>query len=134
MEYLILNKKGRFLIFRIPFAFTKAPPQQCQVQHAVMIIKVAFTPYSGIKRSVFCVERLCCDAITHLLHTAMSHLDTRKGNYVEMLFVDYSSAFNTIIPFKLTIKRSWDCQWISSFLARSPQAVQVGRQVSHALS
>ncbi len=43
------------------------------------------------------------DAITHLLHTALDHLDKRRGNYVKMLFVDYSSAFNTIIPSKLTL-------------------------------
>lgn len=28
------------------------------------------------------------DAITHLLHTVLSYLDTRKGNYVKMQFVD----------------------------------------------
>ncbi|KAK3509541.1 hypothetical protein QTP70_001400 [Hemibagrus guttatus] len=44
------------------------------------------------------------DAISHLLHTSLTHLDTRKGNYVKMLFVDYSSAFNTIIPSTLTTK------------------------------
>lgn len=32
--------------------------------------------------------------ITIVLHTALSHLE-HKGNYVRMLFIDYSSAFNT---------------------------------------
>ena len=37
------------------------------------------------------------DAIALTTHTALTHLD--KGNtYVRMLFIDYSSAFNTIIP------------------------------------
>ncbi|KAK1798185.1 hypothetical protein P4O66_000677 [Electrophorus voltai] len=44
------------------------------------------------------------DAITHLLHTTLTHLDEGRGNYVKMLFVDYSSAFNTIIPSLLTTK------------------------------
>ncbi|KAK3526574.1 hypothetical protein QTP70_030712, partial [Hemibagrus guttatus] len=44
------------------------------------------------------------DAISHLLHTSLTHLDTRKGNYIKMLFVDYSSEFNTIIPSTLTTK------------------------------
>ncbi|KAK3567952.1 hypothetical protein QTP86_027416, partial [Hemibagrus guttatus] len=47
------------------------------------------------------------DAIAHLYHTALSHLDSRKHyvkNYVKMLFVVYSSAFNTIIPSILTTK------------------------------
>ncbi|KAK1788979.1 hypothetical protein P4O66_015871 [Electrophorus voltai] len=45
------------------------------------------------------------DAIAHLLHTTLTHLDKGRGNYVKMLFVDYSSAFNTIIPSLLTTKR-----------------------------
>ena len=41
------------------------------------------------------------DTIT--LHTALSYLD-KRNTYVRMLFNDYSSAFNTIVPSKLIIK------------------------------
>ena len=41
------------------------------------------------------------DAIT--LHTALTHL-AKRNTYVRMLFIDYSSAFNTIVPSKLVIK------------------------------
>jgi hypothetical protein len=44
-----------------------------------------------------------------LLHlfTALSYLDKRSA-YVRMLFIDYSSAFNTIVPSKLITKiRTW---------------------------
>ncbi len=37
------------------------------------------------------------DAIAFTLRTALSHLEN-KNTYVRMLFVDYSSAFNTIVP------------------------------------
>ena len=48
------------------------------------------------------------DAISIELHTALSHLD-KRNTYVRMLFIDYSSAFNTIVPTKLIIKlRLWD--------------------------
>ena len=43
------------------------------------------------------------DAITIALHTALSHLD-KRNTYVRMLFIDYSSAFNTIVPSKFIIK------------------------------
>ena len=43
------------------------------------------------------------DAIAITLHTALSHLD-KRNTYVRMLFIDYSSAFNTIVPSKLIIK------------------------------
>ena len=45
-------------------------------------------------------NRSTYDAITITLHTALFHLDMRN-TYVRMLFIDYSSAFNTIVPFKL---------------------------------
>ena len=43
------------------------------------------------------------DAISIALHTALSHLDKSK-TYVRMLFIYYSSAFNTIVPSKLITK------------------------------
>ncbi|KAK3546540.1 hypothetical protein QTP70_026526 [Hemibagrus guttatus] len=80
------------------------------------------------------------DAISHLLHTSLTQLDTRKGNYVKMLFVDYSSAFNTKIPSTLTTKLE-DlglspslCQWISNFLTGRLQAVRMSRHVSASLT
>ncbi len=42
-------------------------------------------------------------AFAFTLHTALSHLD-KRNTYVRMLFVDYSSAFNTIVPSKLVVK------------------------------
>ena len=36
------------------------------------------------------------DAVNMALHYALEHLDT-AGNYASILFVDYSSAFNTIL-------------------------------------
>lgn len=33
-----------------------------------------------------------------------SHVDTGKGNYVSALFVDYNSAFNTIVSSRLMFK------------------------------
>ncbi len=61
------------------------------------------------------------DAIAFTLHTALSHLEN-KNAYVRMLFVDYSSAFNTIVPATLVAKlqtlglnRSL-CSWILDFL------------------
>ena len=41
------------------------------------------------------------DAIA--LHTAHSHLD-KRNTYLRMLFIDHSSAFNTIVPTKLITK------------------------------
>lgn len=37
------------------------------------------------------------DAVNMALHYVLNHLDT-AGNYARILFVDFSSAFNTILP------------------------------------
>jgi gmma-aminobutyric acid receptor subunit gamma/cGMP-dependent protein kinase 2 len=44
-------------------------------------------------------------SISYALHTALSHLD-KRNTYVRMLFFDYISAFNTIVPSKLITKLS----------------------------
>ena len=65
-------------------------------------------------------------AISIALHTALSHLD-KRNTYVRMLFLDYSSAFNTIVPSKLITKlrilglNTSLCNWILDFLTGRPQ-------------
>lgn len=80
------------------------------------------------------------DAIAHLLHTTLTHLDTGKGAYVRLLFIDYSSAFNTIDPSKLASKLynlhlcPSLCKWIHNFLTGRPQVVHVGHHMSSSLT
>ena len=58
---------------------------------------------------------------------------------MRMLFIDYSSAFNTIVPSKLITKlRSLElntslCNWILDFLTGRPQVVSVGNNTSATL-
>jgi hypothetical protein len=66
-------------------------------------------------------------AITTTMHTALSHLDKRK-TYVRMLFVDYSSVFNTIVPSKLIIKLELESHPVQlDLLMGCPQVVKVGK-------
>jgi gmma-aminobutyric acid receptor subunit gamma/cGMP-dependent protein kinase 2 len=66
------------------------------------------------------------DAISIALNTILSHLD-KRNTYVSMLFIDYSSAFNTTVPSKLITKlrtlglNTSICNWILDFLTGSPQ-------------
>ncbi len=78
------------------------------------------------------------DAIAFTLHTTLSHLEN-KNTYVRMLFVDYSSAFNTIVPATLVAKlqtlglnRSL-CSWILDFLTGRSQVVRMGNNTSSPL-
>ncbi|KAK3554523.1 hypothetical protein QTP70_024429 [Hemibagrus guttatus] len=76
------------------------------------------------------------DAVNMGLHFILQHLD-KSGTYVRLLFVDFSSAFNTIIPTLLQTKltqlsvSSSICQWITSFLADRHQLVKLGKFTSY---
>ncbi|KAL0194548.1 hypothetical protein M9458_008120 [Cirrhinus mrigala] len=75
------------------------------------------------------------DAVNIGLYFILQHLD-RPGTYVRILFVDFSSAFNTIIPSLLHTKlnqlsvSSSICQWITSFLIDRQQLVRLGKFTS----
>jgi len=69
------------------------------------------------------------DAIT--LHITLSHLE-HPGNYVRLLFIDNSSAFNTI-RLDISEQKLLDvnlppstCAWIKDFLLNRPQCVKLG--------
>lgn len=78
------------------------------------------------------------DAVSITLHTALSHLQ-QPNTYVRMLFVDFSSAFNTVIPDKLALKLhavglpASLCHWIRDFLTNRPQVVRMGNTTSSPL-
>ncbi len=66
------------------------------------------------------------------LHFILQHLD-RPGTYVRILFVDFSSAFNTIVPNRLLPKLTplsvptSICEWITSFLTDRQQLGRLGK-------
>ncbi|KAK3529810.1 hypothetical protein QTP86_004623 [Hemibagrus guttatus] len=61
------------------------------------------------------------DAVSTTVHHALTHMDN-KHTYVQMLFIDFSSVFNTIIPQHLIEKlgllgtNTSLCNWILDFL------------------
>ncbi len=83
----------------------------------------------------YCPNRSTDNAICTTLHLALTHLE-QKDSYVRMLFIDFSSAFNTIIPQQLIHNlnllglNTSLCNWILDFLTARPQSVRVGRDTS----
>lgn len=62
------------------------------------------------------------NAGSHVLHRTLSHVDKNQGIYVRLLFIDYNSAFNTIVPHKLSTKlRNWGLN--SSLVVRVDSSV-----------
>lgn len=90
------------------------------------VTDVELDPYQFAYRANRCVE----DAVALMLHHILTHLDS-PNTYARILFIDFSSAFNTIIPGKLFDKltnMSLDssmCRWILDFLLNRPQTVKL---------
>ena len=101
------------------------------LQHIKDYLPPEFDPHQFAYRA----NRSTEDAIATALHAVLSHLEQRQS-YVRMLFVDYSSAFNTIIPDILINKLvtlglpPLTCAWIKDFLTNRPQTVRLGPHLS----
>lgn len=105
------------------------------LSHIKDSIPASLDPYQFAYRA----NRSTEDAIALALQTALNHLE-RPNTYVRMLFMDYSSAFNTVIPCKLT-KKLYQlglspllCNWIQDFLTDRSQAVRQGPYTSSTIT
>ncbi|KAI5103505.1 gastrula zinc finger protein XlCGF28.1-like [Silurus meridionalis] len=69
------------------------------------------------------------------LHSALTHLD-ENNTYIKMLFIEFRSAFNTVLLTVLITKLrdlgicTSTCRWILDFLANRPQFVRLDKRVS----
>ena len=78
-----------------------------------------------------CTNRSTDDAISIALHNVLFHLD-KRNSYVKMLFIDYGSAFNNIVPSKLITKlrtlglNTSLCNWILDIMTGRPQVERIG--------
>ena len=105
------------------------------MQHIKSILPPSLDPYQFAYQANWSTD----DAISTALHSALTHLDT-KDSYVRMLFLDFSSAFNTIIPQQLIQKldclglNTSLCNWLLDFLTGRPQAARVGSNASSTIT
>ena len=76
------------------------------------------------------------DAVACLLHPLLQHLDLSPDNFATILFVDFSSAFNTIQRHHMIKKLhllnipTLLIHWVHNFLSNRPQSVKVGSSFS----
>ncbi len=105
------------------------------MQHIKSVLPPSLDPFQFAYRS----NRSTDDAIATALHPALTHLD-KTDTYVRLLVIDFSSAFNTIIPQQLIHKlvqlglNTSLCNWLLDFLTGRPQAVQVGSNTSSTIT
>ncbi|KAK3507184.1 hypothetical protein QTP70_009525 [Hemibagrus guttatus] len=87
-----------------PFALTPIM-MKCFERLVMRHTKTQLPPSMDPMQFAYRPNRSTDDAITTTLHLSLTHLDN-KDTYVQMLFIDFSSAFNTIIPQHLIEKLS----------------------------
>jgi len=61
-------------------------------------IYAVLPPSMDLLQFAYGPNRSTDDAVSQVIHSSLSHLDSWKGSDVRMLFIDFSSAFNTIVP------------------------------------
>eukprot|EP00061_Rhincodon_typus_P009545 g33131.t1 len=82
------------------------------------------------KTTIIPVAKKTSDAISLALHSSLEVPDN-KDTYIRLMFIDYSSTFNIIIPSKFISKlrdlglSSTTCNWILSFPIHRPQSVRL---------
>ena len=87
-----------------PFALTPVV-MQCLERLVSQHIRSCLPPTLDPHQFAYRGNRSTEDAVTIALHAALSHLE-HLGSSVRMLFLDFSSAFNHIIPEILVQKLS----------------------------
>ncbi|TWW53686.1 hypothetical protein D4764_0211190, partial [Takifugu flavidus] len=97
-------------------------------------LKSITTPLLDPLQFAYRANRSVDDAVNLALHSILQHLDS-PGTYARILFVDFSSAFNTILPALLQDKLSQLsvpaslCRWITHFLTDQRQHVWLGKSL-----
>ena len=78
----------------------------------------------------------CIDAVLLLIHNIVSHLDCKETTIAKVLFLDFSSAFNTVLPNQLLndlsqfIKEIWLLHWLAQFLQGWSRQIKLDKGLS----
>lgn len=88
------------------------------LSHITAVLPRSHDPHQFAYRA----NRSAEDAVATALQAVQTHLE-QQGSYVWMLFMDYGSAFNIILPHQLVVQLEdlglpqTTCKWICSFLS-----------------
>lgn len=80
------------------------------------------------------------DALLCLTDCIIQHLNSKAGNYARCLFIDFTSAFNTVTPHKLIetlLSMGTEpkiAKWIEAFLIGRKQFISVNDQVTQSIN
>ncbi len=117
-----------------PIALTSVV-MKCMEKLIVSQLKLEVCPQLDPYQFAYKRHRGTDDAINSLVHLVIKHLENPRA-YAKLLFVDFSSAFNTLQPHILlkTMQQMnvnpFIIKWFYSFLTNRSQQVRVNRTLS----
>ena len=85
-----------------PVALTSVA-MKCFEKLVVAYLKPLTNPHLDPSQFAYRENRSVDDAVNISLHHILNHLDT-SGSYARLLFIDFSSAFNSVLPERLREK------------------------------
>ncbi|KAL8591097.1 hypothetical protein ACOMHN_058750 [Nucella lapillus] len=112
-----------------PVALTSIP-FKCLERIVLRRLLGATRPFQDPLQFAYSPNRSTEDAINTVVHTVLHHLE-RPGTYARLLFLDFSSAFNTIQPHLMMRKlmvmdvNPRIIRWLCSFFTDRPQRVMI---------
>ncbi|KAM9826427.1 uncharacterized protein ACBT44_006665 [Syngnathus typhle] len=102
------------------------------MEHIRSVLPPTIDPFQFAYRAKRSSEDAICSAFTYL---------ERRDSYVRLLSVDFSSAFNTIVPHQRLMSKldklglsTYLCNWLLDFLCQRPQVVRVGDKISASIT
>ncbi len=101
-------------------------------------LKTVTTPLMDPHQFAYTANRSVEDTVNLAIHHILNHLES-ANTYAHILFMDFSSAFNTINPAKMCNKlldmniNPCICHWIHSFLWNRQQRVKINNNISSPL-
>ena len=78
----------------------------------------------------------CVDAVLVLVNDVVTHLNSKETTMSKVIFLDFSSAFNTVLPNMLLkdlsvfIKEPWFLKWLSQFLHGWKRQIKLDKGLS----
>ena len=109
---------------------------KCLERVGLAILKPYTDKFLDPLQFAYVQKRSTDDAVATLVHLVGEHLDRKSSNTARTLFIDFSSAFNTLQPHKLLEKLGMYRVpeklrlWILDYLLERPQFVQTRSETS----
>lgn len=105
----------------------------CMQKLIVPQITQAIDQYGDSNQFAYRKGLSCTDAVLSLIHNIVTGLNNKDTTISKVLFLDFSSAFNTVLPNRLIqdmqgfVEEPWLLHWVSNFVNGSSRQIKYSK-------